>query len=202
MPKVIEDQPVALNIANPEETEITSELRNEQSPKLIRGKISPYDLGVWLLIAIIFCPPLAVLYVTRSCTDTVFTLGATLLGWWPGMCVAYYKIVDVSENNQEGNEQMDSHWLSGKSERKRSKNEKNFAHLDKKNCHKEMSSRGISATKMSPEVNQGDKGKPFISNRNQGLGPKWARDHSAWTINDRKHILRTDEIKVKFFGAH
>lgn len=104
MPKVIEDQPVALNIANPEETEITSELRNEQSPKLIRGKISPYDLGVWLLIAIIFCPPLAVLYVTRSCTDTVFTLGATLLGWWPGMCVAYYKIVDVSENNQEGNE--------------------------------------------------------------------------------------------------
>lgn len=50
---------------------------------------------------------------------------------------------------------MDSHWLSGKSERKRSKNEKNFAHLDKKNCHKEMSSRGISATKMSPEVNQG-----------------------------------------------
>ncbi|OXA46300.1 Transposable element Tcb1 transposase [Folsomia candida] len=44
------------------------------------------------------------------------------------------------------------------------------------------------------------RGKPFISNRNQRRCLKWGRDHSAWTINDRKHVRWTDDIKFKSFG--
>lgn len=101
MSKVIEDQPVAINMRNTEETDITGQLEIGQTSKTIKRKISPAELGACLFLGIIFFPPLAVLYFTKSCTDTFLTLGATLLGWWPGMCVAYYKIVAVSE--QENN---------------------------------------------------------------------------------------------------
>ncbi|OXA47603.1 hypothetical protein Fcan01_17603 [Folsomia candida] len=61
------------------------------------------------------------------------------------------------------------------------------------------------------DVKQGDicdqnvyrrtRGKPFISNRNQRRCLKWGRDHRAWTINDRKHVRWTDDIKFKSFRS-
>ncbi|OXA56016.1 Transposable element Tc1 transposase [Folsomia candida] len=43
--------------------------------------------------------------------------------------------------------------------------------------------------------------KPFISKRNQLKRLQWAKDHAAWTTDDWKRVLWTDESKFNMFGT-